>query len=111
VVAEEVDMQIPVLLHRETDLFDIGRSMGYRLRAPSNIIFVDHNKEEIYQGIGLDRRKEIGQVGGRLLPWVPDSDYRYFWLIRDGPWWCSLYRFCFMLKYVTQVFRRSSEID
>jgi hypothetical protein len=58
-VAEKVHMQIPVLIHRETNLFDIGRSIRYRLMTPSDIVFIDYYEEEIYQGIRLGGREEV----------------------------------------------------
>ena len=59
-VTEKVGMQFPVFLHGETNLFDIGRSVGYRLMAPPKIVFVDCYKDEIYLGVRLDGGEEIG---------------------------------------------------
>jgi hypothetical protein len=59
-VAKKVGMQIQVLLRGETNLSDIGRSVRYRLMAPSDIVFIDYYKEEVYLGVRFEGREEIG---------------------------------------------------
>jgi hypothetical protein len=47
-IAEKVDMQIPVLIHGKANLVNIGRSLRYRFMAASNIMFVHYDEEKVY---------------------------------------------------------------